>query len=93
MRRSSVILSLGLVLVSSLACDAEVEQAPACARYTACIRALDEAAERETNLDRFDPGGACWGSEEGGTLCERSCVRGLEWEARRNAQPPQECQP
>lgn len=74
-------------------CRAEVEQAPACARYTACIRALDDAANRETDLDRFDPGGGCWGSEVGATACEHACTRGLDWEARRNPAPPAECQP
>jgi hypothetical protein len=75
------------------ACGGGVEQAPACARYTACIRALDERVERETDLDRFDPGGPCWGSEVGGTLCERACTRGLAWEAARNPDPPAECRP
>jgi len=86
-----------LVLAPLVACQASVEQAPACVRYTACIRALDELAEgpqpRETNLDRFDPGGACWGSETGALLCERACARGLRWETRRNPTPPPECQP
>jgi hypothetical protein len=86
-RRLAVLVILGL----SPACDDGVEQAPACARYTACIRALDERVERETNLDRFDPGGACWGSVEGGTLCARACTRGLAWEAMRNPDPPAEC--
>lgn len=75
------------------ACRSEVEQRPACARYTACIRALDEAADRETDVDRFDPGGACWGSEDSATACERACTRGLAWEASRSAITPAECQP
>lgn len=79
------------MLATLAACRAEVEQAPACARYTACIRALDEAAGRETDLDRFDPGGACWGSETGATACARACTRGLAWEARRNTAPLAEC--
>jgi len=84
---------LGVLLLPLAACRAEVEQAPACARYTACIRALDEAAGRETDVDRFDPGGACWGSETGATACERACTRGLRWEAQRNATAPAECRP
>lgn len=84
---------LGLVVSGVFAACGGVEQAPACDRYTTCIRALDERMERETNLDRFDPGGACWGSEEGGTLCERACERGLLWEATRNPDPPAECRP
>lgn len=83
---SALVLALG-------SCRAEVEQTTACARYTACVRALDEASSRETDVDRFDPGGACWGSEAGATLCDRACTRGLAWEARRSASPPEECRP
>lgn len=87
-------IAAACVLVAALvACREGVEQAPACARYTACIRALDEAAGRETDLDRFDPGGACWGSDAGATLCARACDRGLAFEQRRSPAPPLECQP
>lgn len=86
--------SFFLLLIPLASCRAEVEQSPACARYAACIRALDDAAGRETDLDRFDPGGACWGgSDVGATLCDRACTRGLQWEARRSPAPPQECRP
>lgn len=91
----SIVLRIALVLLGStlVACSASVEQAPVCARYTACIRALDEVRGLETDLDRFDPGGACWGSEEGGVLCERACTRGLVFESSRGPNPPQECRP
>jgi hypothetical protein len=82
-----------MFLAALVACREGVEQAPACERYTACIRALDDAAGRETDLDRFDPGGGCWGSDVGGTLCERACERGLAFESRRNPVLPMECRP
>lgn len=81
------------LLLALASCRAEVAQSPACDRYTACIRALDELSSRETDVDRFDPGGACWGSEAGATLCDRACTRGLAWESRRTPAPPQECRP
>lgn len=83
----------GLGLLLLVGCEATVEQAPACARYTECIRALDERSGQPTDLDRFDPGGACWGSEQGAELCEHACERGLRWEAERRDDPPQECRP
>lgn len=82
---------LAVAAALGAACDG-VEQAGACERYVACIRALDATLDRATDLDRFDVGGACWGSEEGALLCERACNRGLEWQARQAAAPG-ECQP
>ena len=75
----------------SAACDG-VEQAGACERYVACIQAVDANLGRATDVDRFDAGGACWGSEEGALLCERACNRGLEWQGRQPTAPA-ECQP
>lgn len=72
-------------------CDG-VEQARSCQRYVACIRALDASLGRETDLERFDAGGACWGSEEGALLCERACTRGIEWYSTQPGAPA-ECQP
>lgn len=82
---------LAVAAALAAACDG-VEQADACERYVACVRALDVSLDRVTDLDRFDVGGACWGSEEGALLCERACDRGLEWQSRQSAAPA-ECQP
>lgn len=76
-----------------LSCGGGVEQAPSCARYAECIRALDELRGIETDLDRFDPGGPCWGSEEGAKVCTQACTRGLAFEAERWPDPPAECRP
>ena len=84
---------IGLLCLAVFGCGEGVEQAPSCARYTACIRALDEARGIETDLDRFDPGGPCWNSEEGALVCERACTAGLAFEARRSPDPPAECVP
>jgi hypothetical protein len=80
-------------LAGASACDEGVGQAAACERYVACIRALDQRRGQITNLDRFEAGGPCWGSQEGATLCERACVRGLQWEAQRDLAAPVECDP
>lgn len=75
------------------ACKPSGEQAAACEQYTACVRAQDQLDGVETNLDRFDPGGACWGSEEQSRVCERACTRGLAFERARRADAPPECGP
>lgn len=91
MRRA---IGVGLALLAATLASCEgPEQAPTCQQYTACIRALDQAAGFETNLDRFDPGGACWASEEQGKLCAQACSRGLIWERERWAVLPEVCQP
>ena len=84
-----ILLMLGFLLAA--ACATEVEQAPVCEHYVECIRSLDELAGVETDLDRFDPGGACWGSEEQGKICIRACTRGLEWENERRTDAPEAC--
>lgn len=92
MRHPSLFVAL---LAASLlgACNSPYEQAQSCEQYTACIRAQDELDGVETNLDRFDPGGACWGSEEQSKVCERACTRGLAFERARRADAPVECGP
>lgn len=80
-----------LFVLGLVACDDGEAQAPVCEQYTACIRSLDELAGVETNLDRFDPGGACWNSEEGAKSCARACTRGLEWERARRVDAPDSC--
>lgn len=84
-------LALGPVL-ALLACAPEPEQPPVCEQYTACIRSLDALAGHETDLDRFDPGGACWNSEETAKACVHACTRGLEWEQSWRDPLPEACQ-
>lgn len=86
--------ALGFVAALLLgACKPSGEQAASCEQYSACVRAQDQLDGVETNLDRFDPGGACWGSEEQSKVCERACTRGLAFERARRADAPPECGP
>lgn len=65
-----------------LAC-AEVVQTPACAAFVSCVRASDAAQGITTDLARFEPEGECWGTPAGADLCDRACVNGLGFHARR----------
>ncbi len=80
-------------LLTSTSCGGSVDQSAACHEYVACVGALDAARDQTTNVDRYAAGGACWGSEEGATLCDRSCAKGLAWMRERINDLPQECQP
>ena len=82
-----VLISLTLWTVGC----AEVEQSSSCATYVACIQAKDDVDGVETDLDRFEPDGACWGSPEGASLCDRACVNGLDWMQGAYADLPEEC--
>lgn len=85
-------MSLMAVVAALLAgCDG-VPQTQSCERYVACIRTLDASRGHETDLERFDAGGACWGSEEGALLCDRACTRGLEYQ-KQQPDAPAECGP
>lgn len=64
-------------LVVLLACNGPAEQSPQCARYVECVRARDVALGIQTDVERFLPGGACWGGFEGGELCTNGCENGL----------------
>ncbi len=84
----------GLAILAGVfaSCAGGVDQSSACASYVACIEARDDAMGIETNLERFRASGDCWGSEEGGELCTKSCERGLEFYAEQ-AGAPGECAP
>ena len=71
----------------------EVEQTAACADYVRCLEARDAVLGTETDADRFDVGGACWGGAEGAHLCDTACSNGLAW--LRDVEPdlPAECAP
>ena len=51
---------------------AEVEQSASCEEYVACIRAQDAVSGVETDLERFEADGDCWGNPEGAALCDRA---------------------
>ena len=70
---------------------AEVTQTASCADYVSCIQAIDDAAGTETDLDRFDVGGVCWGNPEGAALCDRACGNGLAWMRESYSNLPEEC--
>ncbi|MCB9742078.1 MAG: hypothetical protein H6741_09235 [Alphaproteobacteria bacterium] len=82
-----------LGLAALTACGGEVPQTEACAAYVACVEARDLELGIRTNLDRFEPGGACWGSAEGGALCDRGCSSGLAWMQDAYADLPEACDP
>lgn len=72
---------------------AEVEQSASCEEYVACIRAQDAVSGVETDLNRFEDDGDCWGNPEGAALCDRACTNGLEWMRDEVADLPEECEP
>lgn len=74
------------------ACSSEgPAQTEACEAYVSCLQARDARLGVQTNADRFEAGGACWGSEDGAHLCDTACSRGLEFLASHDPAP--ECQP
>lgn len=89
--KTSLMLGCVLLMVGILPGCQEAEQTVACQQYVSCVRAMDQAESRVSNLERFEPNGACWGGPEGATLCDRSCERGLEWIAERYDNAPAAC--
>jgi hypothetical protein len=86
-------LLLGVAgVMGAAACEAP-QPTDACSRYTECVRALDEQRAQETNLDRFDPGGACWGHHEQARVCTAACEAGRALVFERWEDPPEECAP
>lgn len=79
-------------LLLLVACGGEVEPTPECVAYVQCLQARDVARGRSTDMERFEAGGACWGSHEAAEFCSGGCERGLVWlrEAEAGALP-QEC--
>lgn len=73
------------------ACGGRVAQSVECKTYVACVRALDLAQGRTTNMNRFLPDGVCWGNAPTGELCETGCRRGVEWLRAHETVVPKEC--
>jgi hypothetical protein len=87
-----VLSCLWLVASTGMACsEASVPQSAACARFVACIEAIDAAQSQTTNLDRYGEGGACWDNQTLGRNCTDSCGRTLERMRERVAALPAEC--
>lgn len=79
-------------ILGAAGCDQVHPQSPACARFVACVGALDAQRGRHTNVVRFTEGGPCWTAEEAGaTLCTAACERGLPLLARGAAPIPEAC--
>ena len=72
---------------------AEVEPSASCEEYVACIRSQDAVSGVETDLARFEEGGACWDSPQGAGLCDRACTNGLEWMRDEVLDLSEECGP
>jgi hypothetical protein len=72
-----------------------VDPSPECAGYVRCIEAIDLAATppQETDLVRYQVGGACWGNHVLGDGCTTSCRRALDRIRPRQPAPPAECAP
>lgn len=81
-----------LTLTMAPACQPSVEQTEACNQYVACVQAQDEVLGESTNLDRYLEDGPCWGSPEGGELCDQSCIKGLDFIRDRYTDLPGACQ-
>lgn len=75
-----------------LSACADTAQTQACQDYVACQQAIDAQLGQETDLLRFEAAGECWGGiEAGAQLCDRSCVKGLEFLRARQPDLPEEC--
>lgn len=64
-----------LALTAATGCGAA--QGPDCRAFVACVAKLDALKLTQTNVSRFLPEGACWGSDKGAQVCESSCRRGV----------------
>jgi hypothetical protein len=81
----------GAAVLALAGCGGEVEQREACVDYVVCVQARDAALGYETDVVRFDIGGACWGGVQGADLCETACIQGLEFLREREPGLPGEC--
>jgi len=70
---------------------ADVEPTDACIEYVSCIQAQDEVNGLQTDLVRFEAGGACWTNPDIAALCDRGCVNGMDWLQEAGENLPQEC--
>lgn len=64
-----------LALTAATGCGAA--QGPDCRAFVACVAKLDALKLTQTNVSRFLPEGACWGSDKSAQVCESSCRRGV----------------
>lgn len=55
----------------------DAEQGPACKAFVRCVSELDTQRSTSTNVERFQPGGACWNGSKGAAVCENACRRGI----------------
>ena len=90
MNRDMIVLMM-LAASAWVGCGESVGQSGTCAAYVQCVEAMDARDGVDTDVDRFEVSGACWGSEEGATLCDRACTNGLDYIRQRDPQLPQEC--
>ena len=65
------------VLSVSIWTGCGAEQGPECRAFVACVAKLDAVKLTQTNVSRFLPEGACWGSDKSARVCESSCRRGV----------------
>lgn len=70
---------------------AQVEQSASCATYVSCVQAQDAIKGIETDVVRFEPGGACWINPDAGALCDRGCTNGMLWIQETGSDLPEEC--
>lgn len=84
-------LSINSVGLWGAGCTASPPQAASCAQYVECVRTLDARDGVETDVERFEAHGDCWGSDEGALLCARACTRGIEQLRRSTGAQHQEC--
>ena len=74
-----------LLAAATFACAQPLEPTPACVSYVACQQARDSLLGINTDMVRFQTGGACWGNPEISDLCDRGCASGIAW--LRTAEP------
>ncbi|HEX5751796.1 MAG TPA: hypothetical protein VFZ09_36590 [Archangium sp.] len=92
-RHALALGGLGLSLLGGTGCEGRQPQSASCQKFVACVNALDEARGSRTNLARFEPEGACWGSPEGAKLCGDACERGVGVMRERMPELPGACAP
>lgn len=82
-----------LLAAASFACAQPLEPTPACVSYVACEQARDAQLGINTDMVRFQPGGACWDNPEISELCDRGCASGITWLRAAEPSLPAACAP
>lgn len=82
--------SLAATFWALLCASCGAEQGPECKAFVSCVGELDVLHGTHTNVDRFLPEGACWGSDKGAEVCESACRRGIP--RLREQEPQLSCQ-